>query len=106
MQKKIPSSHKTPIGNPFTPSPLPLEDDAFTFTPNQSNDDSLHSLTLKVFYQTIPGESICVVGSIPELGNWKTHKCHLKWTAGHIWVTEEPIVTSASFFQYKYVLLG
>jgi hypothetical protein len=52
-----------------------------TIGPNQQ----LYHVNFKVFYQTIPGESICVLGSIPELGSWKELKCHLKWTEGHIW---------------------
>ena len=50
-----------------------------------SQNTQLYHVNFKVFYQTIPGESICVLGSIPELGSWKELKCHLKWTEGHIW---------------------
>ena len=64
------------------------------------------SLSFKIFYETIPGESLCVVGSIPELGAWKTYKCHMTWTEGHIWVLEKPIITSEPYFFYKYVLMG
>lgn len=64
-----------------------------------------YSLSLKIFYETIPGESICVVGSIPELGTWKELKCHMTWTEGHIWVIDKPIVTNQPFFSYKYVLM-
>lgn len=52
-----------------------------TYNPNTQ----LYNVNFKVFYQTIPGESICVLGSIPELGSWKTLKCHMTWTEGHIW---------------------
>jgi hypothetical protein len=64
-----------------------------------------YSLSLKIFYETIPGESICVVGSIPELGNWKELKAHMTWTEGHIWVIDKPVVTNQPFFSYKYVLM-
>ena len=70
-----------------------------------TDDDQIYSVNLKIFYETIPGESICVLGSIPELGNWKEYKAHMKWTEGHIWVLEEPVLTSKPFFQYKYVLM-
>lgn len=59
----------------------------------------------KVYYKTTFGESICILGSIPELGTWKEFRMHMKWTDGHIWVTEKPLVTNNYYFQYKYVLL-
>lgn len=65
----------------------------------------LYHVNFKVFYQTIPGESICVLGSIPELGSWKELKCHLKWTEGHIWQMTQPFVTAHANFTYKYVLM-
>ena len=64
-----------------------------------------YALNLKIFFETVPGESLCVLGSIPELGSWKKIMCHLKWTDGHIWVTEEPIMTSQPYFTYKYMML-
>ena len=51
------------------------------------------------------GESVAVLGSIPELGSWKEHKHHLKWTDGHYWVSEKPIITRNSCFFYKYIVL-
>jgi hypothetical protein len=56
-------------------------------------------------YKTRFGESIAVLGSIPELGVWKDIKVHLKWSDGHVWKLETPIKTNYSYFQYKYVLL-
>ena len=67
---------------------------ATPFTSASHRDlDVQYSLNLSIQYATKLGESICVLGSIDELGNWKDHKCHLKWTEGHIWVTETPILT-------------
>ena len=45
-----------------------------------------------------------VVGDIDELGNNKTLKHGLKWTEGHIWVSEAPLTTTQPFFRYKYLL--
>ena len=50
-------------------------------------------VTFSIFYETKVGESICVLGSIEELGSWKEYKCHLTWTEGHIWVSKDPIIT-------------
>ena len=58
---------------------------------------------LSVHYQTNPGEDIYIVGSIPELGEWKERKCKMTWTDGHTWILDEPIITTAPFFRYKYV---
>ena len=61
----------------------------------------------KIKYQTKFGETLCVIGSIGQLGVWKSYKCHLKWTEGHIWVSERPLFVkmNQSIFQYKYALL-
>ena len=44
-----------------------------------------------------------VMGSTEELGNWEEFKCGMKWTEGHYWVTDNLIIKSAPYFQYKYV---
>jgi hypothetical protein len=71
----------------------------------QTVHSQYYSLSLSIFYETIPGESICIVGSIPELGGWKELKAHMTWTEGHIWVLDQPIITNEPFFSYKYVLM-
>lgn len=64
-----------------------------------------YQVHLDIFFETVPGQSIVVLGSIPELGMWKERKCHMKWTDGHIWVLEEPLIVSVPHFTYKYMLL-
>jgi hypothetical protein len=51
------------------------------------------SLDLSIYYQTKLGESLAVIGSIEELGQWKNIKKHMKWSEGHIWVLDHPILT-------------
>lgn len=51
------------------------------------------------------GQSVCIVGSIKELGEWNEFKFHCEWTEDHHWVTKQPIITQSPFFRYKYVLL-
>ena len=46
-------------------------------------------VTFKIFYQTEYGESLQVVGNIKELGSWKAYNCPLKWSEGHVWVSEQ-----------------
>lgn len=72
---------------------------------NYNPNSQLYNVNFKVFYETEMGQSVCVLGSIPELGSWKTLKCHMTWTEGHIWQMSQPVVTSTPFFSYKYVLM-
>ena len=64
-----------------------------------------YRVTFRVQIKVNFGESICVLGSIPELGKWKEYKHHLKWTEGNIWESVSPLTTHSFFFQYKYALL-
>jgi hypothetical protein len=51
-------------------------------------------LDLSVKYNTVPGQFIHVIGSIPELGSWKNDQiCKMQWTEGHVWRTIQPIRT-------------
>jgi hypothetical protein len=36
---------------------------------------------------------------------WKEKLCSLRWTEGHIWVLDKPIITANPFFKYKYKLV-
>jgi hypothetical protein len=64
-----------------------------------------YSVSLSVMHETIVGENLCVLGSIPELGMWKEFKCKMVWTEGHVWRTVNPLITSEPAFRYKYALL-
>ena len=64
------------------------------------------NLKLSLQYETQHGEYLAVVGNIDELGHWSNfNKCQLRWTEGHNWVSENLIITSRSFFLYKYVVM-
>ena len=61
---------------------------------------------MSVKYETIPGQYIHVIGSIPELGGWKDENmCKLEWTEDHVWKTTKPIKTQRGHFLYKYVVM-
>ena len=48
-----------------------------------------YEVTFRIQYETNPGESLCIIGSSPELGSWKDFsKARLKWTEGHVWVLD------------------
>lgn len=71
----------------------------------QKIGDGYYALHFSIFYETIVGESIAVVGNLEELGKWKDYNIHLIWTEGHIWRSLQPIIVRESYFEYKYVLL-
>jgi hypothetical protein len=60
---------------------------------------------LKVHKEVEYGQSICVVGSIDQLGNWKDVKSNMRWTEGHVWESDTPITSNQLVFSYKYVIL-
>jgi hypothetical protein len=62
-------------------------------------------VTFKVNYETSLGQSLCVVGSIMQLGCWKKFTAHMKWTEGHVWVLPD-VMISDHYFTYKYVVLN
>lgn len=55
-------------------------------------------------YKTELGQSVCVVGGLDELGQWKQFKANMRWTEGHVWVLEN-VQISKPYFQYKYVVM-
>jgi hypothetical protein len=73
--------------------------------PNFKDTQSAYVLTLRIKYQTDPGESLCVVGDNQELGQWKSFNATMKWTEGHIWMLDNIMIQTKPFFSYKYVLM-
>ena len=71
----------------------------------QAYKNLTYQVTFRVNYETKPGETVCVLGSLPELGVWKEFKHHMKWTEGNIWESITPLQTHQFYFQYKYSLL-
>ena len=48
-----------------------------------------YEVTFRMQYETNLGESLCIIGSSPELGSWKDFsKARLKWTEGHVWMLD------------------
>lgn len=80
----------------------PLDDATVT---KQKVGDGYYALHFSIFYETRVGQTLAVVGSLKELGQWKDYNCHLIWTDGHIWRSGRPIIVRESYFEYKYVLL-
>ena len=74
-----------------------------TLVPNL--EGKIYHLKLKLQCEVDFNQRICVVGSIPQLGNWQDVLCHMRWTEGHVWVLDEAIQTQQPHFTYKYVLM-
>lgn len=54
--------------------------------------------------QTVTGEIVFIVGSIPEFGNWTEFKAKMTWCNGHHWKYSLKI-KKGSQIEYKYALL-
>jgi hypothetical protein len=77
----------------------------YTVGTNATGTQEYH-VTFKIEYPTKYFEDLFVVGDIPELGNDLNLKRHpLKWTEGHIWVSEQPLVTKTPNFRYNYIMI-
>lgn len=64
----------------------------------------MYSVSFRLYYKTLFGEDLFVVGNIPELSGSNEEKHPLMWTEGHIWVSKVPLVTSTPRFTYGYIM--
>lgn len=71
----------------------------------QAYKNITYSVTFKVQMKVNFGETLCVLGSLPELGKWKEYKHHLQWTEGDVWESITPLMTHSYYYQYKYAVL-
>lgn len=99
------NAHASLIASTKPPAPSPKVAPSKPTVVKQKIGPGVYALHFSIFYETIVGESIAVVGNLEELGLWVEYKCHLEWTDGHIWRSVEPIIIRESYFEYKYVLL-
>lgn len=64
------------------------------------------AVTFRIYYKSRVGEDLFVRGDVPELGDETELKRHpLKWTDGHIWVSEKPFLTRTPIFRYSYIMI-
>ena len=65
----------------------------------------LKSIAFSVDFNSIPGETVCVLGSIPEFGNWSLNGAlFLGWNKGNIWKGERKIERDIKYFEFKFVI--
>lgn len=53
-----------------------------------------YSVTFRVQKKVNPGETLCVMGSLPELGAWKEYKHQMKRLDGDFWESITPLSTT------------
>jgi len=65
-----------------------------------------YEVHFKIKYVTKLYEDLFDTGDITERGSAGDLKRHpLKWTEGHIWVSERPLRTSTPLFRYNYIMI-
>ena len=71
-----------------------------------NNEIYISKIIFSIKYNTIFGEEVGILGSIPNLGNWnQTGIFYLKWNNGNIWTGEIPIETNPPMdFEFKFVI--
>jgi len=71
---------------------------------NDINDVQINKIIFSIRYNTIFGEEIGILGSIPILGNWNQNEIfHLNWNNGNIW-TGEINIENLPDFEFKFIL--
>ena len=66
----------------------------------------LKSIAFSVYFNSKFGENVCVLGSIPEFGNWSLNGAlFLGWNKGNIWKGERKIERDINYFEFKFVIV-
>jgi len=71
-----------------------------------SLENTTYQASFKIKKKLPEGQSLAILGSIPEMGNWKQVRCQMRWTEGDVWVTEKPVVTHKYYLTYKYAIVS
>ena len=70
--------------------------------------DTEYRVRFKINKAVNYGETVIVIGSIPELDRWTKQGPHhhiMRHTGNNNWESIEPLVTRSSFFHYKYACI-
>ena len=70
------------------------------------NDLNINKIIFSIKYDTIFGEEVGILGSIPKLGNWDQNKIfYLNWNNGNIWIGDFSLETNSFLdFEFKFVI--
>jgi len=71
-------------------------------------DDTMRNVVFRCKASTTPGQSIGILGSVPELGAWdKARAYRLQFSSTfHEWTAKIPLRASTGAFEFKYVTLA
>lgn len=65
------------------------------------------TISFNIHFHTLWGQSLCIAGSIPELGNWDSKAAiQLEYKDEGLWSVEVDIPDKYPSFQYRYYLLS
>jgi hypothetical protein len=71
---------------------------------NEEMSDPSYTVYFSIKYETKYGQNLYILGSVPELGNWKKTVAKMKWTTGHVWRLEIKFSGDTRHFEYKFVI--
>lgn len=70
-----------------------------------STQNDTYSISFHIKYETLLGQNILILGSIPELGKWSSLCAELKWHDSHIWKIRLKVLKQRPRFEYKFVMI-
>jgi hypothetical protein len=94
---RSPVAKRSPIGKSSVTKPVK----------HHSHGMITYEVNFRVRYDAAPGMKVIVIGSIPELDDWKKqgpHR-HVLRRNGDCWESERPLITRTYFFHYKYAVV-
>ena len=104
----IKSSNKEEEKKESQPPTLPSKEKVGGFAASKVTTfiDHLQKVEFRVFYQTIPGQDLYIIGSHDSFGHWDEHSLgiQMKWNEGHIWTKELSIKEIPSKFEFKFIV--
>lgn len=110
-----PEDYVTIQAEPYIPSPSAEKQDQLRhrsfFAPRHRPSyeekiyaNQVYKIKFSIHYETAFGQYLCIMGSLPQFGEWVEQTCKLEWSEGHIWTTQVE-VNSLEPFEYKYVIM-
>jgi hypothetical protein len=78
--------------------------------PKKSKDitsiDQLSGIVIKIFYKTVPGQDLFIIGGDEKFGNWSTTDLvfPLTWTDGHIWTAVKKPISLPKSTKFKFIV--
>jgi len=81
-----------------------LDDVSQSDIPSIDIQEGRCEMTFNCKYKTQYGQTLCIVGDIEGLGEWKKFDAKMHWSQGDIW-KYKLVMEKDSSFEYKYIIL-